>query len=416
MKQRLIKKSKIMSRTKILILVLLTVFIGFGTSCSNESGEYPAIKRGDFVQTITETGELAAVNVKGFSMPRFGRYWYEMKITGLIDHGTKVQAGDSLIQFDPAEVQKFIIERENEQETQQASLEKVIVEIANKKSDLNSNLMSEQASFNLKKLELEQFRFESDKTKRIKELEFKQAEIRLNKVKRSIELYEIISKNDLTIQQLRVQRTQEQIKTAYEVLPELTIRTPIPGIFQVANSRRSRNELLKIGDEVYYGSRLGNVPDLTWMKVKTVINEADILKVKVGQKVNVRLDALHDVVFQGEVSYISKLCRPIEWESRQKVFDVEVKILVSDERLKPGMTVSCEYFCSQLENVLYAPLDCVEKVGTDHFIYLKKGNGFEKHKVDVGPSNNSNIVLKGDFKNGQKIVKVDQVLNPKTVE
>jgi HlyD family secretion protein len=29
--------------------------------------------------------------------------------------------------------------------------------------------------------------------------------------------------------------------------------------------------------------------------------------------------------------------------SRQKVFDVEVNVLKSDARLKPGMTVSCEF-------------------------------------------------------------------------
>jgi hypothetical protein len=55
------------------------------------------------------------------------------------------------------------------------------------------------------------------------------------------------------------------------------------------------------------------------------------------------LDALPKVAFEGEVIYIGKLCRPKERNSRQKVFDVEVKILKPDDRLKPGMTVSCEF-------------------------------------------------------------------------
>ncbi|MBV5343024.1 hypothetical protein JZU68_05250, partial [bacterium] len=69
----------------------------------------------------------------------------------------------------------------------------------------------------------------------------------------------------------------------------------------------------------------------------------DFLHVKLGQKVKVRLDALPKVVFNGEVSHVGKLCRLKDEKSKQKVFDVEVKMLVSDERLKPGMTVSCEY-------------------------------------------------------------------------
>ena len=79
------------------------------------------------------------------------------------------------------------------------------------------------------------------------------------------------------------------------------------------------------------------------MKVNTTISENDFMKIAVGQKVTVRLDALPKVEFEGEIMYVGKLCRLKENKSKQKVFDVEVKILKSDERLKPGMTVSCEY-------------------------------------------------------------------------
>ena len=88
---------------------------------------------------------------------------------------------------------------------------------------------------------------------------------------------------------------------------------------------------------------MGNVPDLTWMKVNSAIGERDFLKIHKGQKVIVRLDALPKISFDGEVTYIGRLCHLKDEKSKQKVFDVEVKMLKSDERLKPGMTVSCEY-------------------------------------------------------------------------
>ena len=389
-------------------LLALMVILSIVSSCSKAPSSGYRIEHGDFAQSITETGELAAVNAKAFIMPRYGRYWYEMKIIGLLDHGSSVKAGDSIIQLDPTEVKKFIIDRENQLETQRANLEKIIVEIANRKSDLNSSLRSQQASFNLKKLELEQYRFESDKTKSIKQLEFIQAQIRLEKVKQSLEFYEVISQNQLRIQQIQVARLEQDVQNAYDVLPDLTIRTPIPGIFQIATKRRSR-DLLNIGDEVYMGTPLGSVPDLTWMKVKTVINEADFLKIEKGQTVNVRLDALPDVIFEGEVSFISKLCHPIEYNSRQKVFDIEVKILVSDERLKPGMTVSCEYVCTELKDVFYAPLSCIESINDQHFIYVQKGGNIKRQEVKVGPANNTSIVITGDIKKGQQLMPVNQI-------
>ena len=101
--------------------------------------------------------------------------------------------------------------------------------------------------------------------------------------------------------------------------------------------------MLKVGDEIYSGNNMGNVPALKWMKVNTTISENDFQKIANGQQVIVRLDALPKVEFEGEVMYIGKLCRIKEKKSKQKVFDVEVKISKPDERLKPGMTVSCEY-------------------------------------------------------------------------
>lgn len=394
-------------KAQINIYLLITMII-FATSCSKQNETEFTIKRGQFIQTITETGELAAVNATSFIMPRYGRYWYKMKIIGLLEHGSKVNSGDSVLQLDPSPIQKFIIEKEGDLEIQKGNLEKSIVQSNNRKSELKASLRTEQASFDLKKLELEQYRFESDVAKKIKELEFKQAEIRLNKVKRNIELNEIISENELDIQKIKVYRINEEVNNSYNVLTKLTVRTPIPGIFQVA-TRNRKGDFVKIGDELYVGNLLGTVPDLTWMKVRTVVNEADFMKVFIGQEVNVRLDALSDIPFKGQISYISKLCHPVDNKSRQKIFDVEVTIKVSDERLKPGMTVSCEYLCAQLNDVLSVPAQCVESIDGKHFIYLKKGANFEKMEVKAGPSNNAYVVIEGDFKKGQKLVPVSRV-------
>lgn len=291
---------------------------------------------------IVETGELAAIDSRSFVLPRFGRNWYQMKIIGIQKHGTAVKAGDSIIQLDPTEIKKYIIDRESDLETQKAAFQKMLVDQSNRRSDLESNMKNETAGFNLKKLELESSRFESDKTKKIKQLEFEQAKINFEKVKKVYELNKIGESSDLKIQRIRVERLKSEIKSAYDLLPKLVIRTPISGIFQVGRNRRT-GEMIKVGDEIYQGTNMGNVPDLTWMKVNTTVSENDFLRIYQGQKVLIRLDALPKVSFNGEVAYISKLCRQKEEKSKQKVFDVEVKVLKPDERLKPGMTVSCEF-------------------------------------------------------------------------
>jgi HlyD family secretion protein len=291
---------------------------------------------------IVETGELAAIDTRSFIMPMFGSYWYQMKIIGVLKHGSIVKAGDSIIQLDPSQIKKYIIERESDLATQMAVLEKLRVNQENKQQELASKLKTENASFNLKKLELESSRFESDRIRRIKELEFQQAKIELAKAKRLAFLSKKIDLNEMKIEQIKTKRLKDDIKFTTGLLPRLTIRTPISGIFQVGMNQRT-GELIKIGDEIYYGNNLGNVPDLKWMKATTSVSENDFMKIRIGQDVIVRLDAMPKVSFKAQVSSIGKLCHLKDEKSRQKVFDVDVKILKPDSRLKLGMTVSCEF-------------------------------------------------------------------------
>ncbi len=385
--------------------LVLTCFM---VSCIGNPFDSYKIQKGTFHQTIIETGELAAVDTKAFILPRYGDYWYEMKIIGLLDHGTEVKAGDSVIQLDPSEVKKVIIELESQLETEQGNLGKLLVNQSNRRTELETNLKNGLAAFNLKKLEMEYTQFESNQIRKTKELEFEQEKIALDKTKRAIEFNKIIEKNDLIIQKIQINQMKKNIKSAYDVLPKLTIRTPIPGIFQIARNRRNRSQL-KIGDEIYQGANMGNVPNLSKMKVETQVNEFDYEKIEVGQKVVVRLDALPDVSFDGEVSLIEKLCYRKDQKSKQKVFDVEVTILDQDERLKPGMTVSCEFFCKELKNVVYVPLNCIDTTKTGHCVYLKKGSGYIPVNVKVGPANNTQIVIYGDFKKGQRLVPLDEI-------
>ncbi|MDD4921101.1 MAG: efflux RND transporter periplasmic adaptor subunit [Bacteroidales bacterium] len=392
---------------KIQLLLMMPVVLAILVSCGGQPIKTFQIKKGPFRQTIVESGELAAIDTRSFVLPSYGRYWYQMKIIGLLDHGTEVKAGDSIIQLDPVDVKKYIINVETDLAAQKASLQKLIVNQDTKLNQMESNLKSEQASFDLRKLEMESSRFESERIRKIKELEFRQAKITLSKAEKNFKFNKIIASNELKIQKIRVKQAEKEVRSAYAVLPKLTIRTPISGIFQVAKSRNSNN-MIKIGDQIFQGNNMGNVPNLTWMKVNTTVNENDFYKLSIGQKVEVRLDAVAKLKFKGEVISIGKLCHLKEAKSRQRVFDVEVKLLVSDHRLKPGMTVSCEFYCKELPNVTYIPLNCVENTESGNFIYLKKEGDFLRTEVETGPANNTHIVIRGGYKEGQEVAPVNQ--------
>ncbi len=321
---------------KTTLLLLLVLFSFY--SCKN------LIEKSDKEQKserIVETGELQAVETYSFILKRVGRYWYESKVVGLVKHGTLIEKGDSVIQFDVSEIQKMIVDSEDRLKNSLAQLEKLKINQKTELFNLENQLKSETSNFELKKLDLESSRFEAEKIKKIKALEFEQAKIRFEQVKHSVKLKKTVMRTDMQLQQETVQRLKQEIAETRTYLSKMTIRTPIAGIFQVGE--KWDGKAIKIGDVLYSGMVIGSVPNIEWMKVETQISELDFLKIKKGQKVTVRLDAMPEYEFKGVVSFISKFCYKKDEKSQQKVFNVEVKLLQSDSRLKPGMTVSCEF-------------------------------------------------------------------------
>ena len=325
----------------ILFIVHCSLFILFASCGKNGDGDTGNKESAGGI-AIIETGTLEAINNVLFILPRYSMYWYEMRIIGIAENGTIVNEGDSIIQVDPAEVNKMILERETNLETQIANFEKMQVTQSNQISDLESRIKNETATYNLKKNDLEASIFETERARAIKQLEFKQAELTLAKEKRKLELAKIVNENDAKIQDIRIRQLEDDLEQFIEILPTLTVRSTVSGVFQRGRNMRTGQPLIS-GDMAISGYSMGNVPELKWMRVTSFINENDFLKLHVGQKVIVRLDAMPELKFNGEVEYIGKLCRQKELNSKQKGFDVEVKMLEPDERLKPGMTVSCEF-------------------------------------------------------------------------
>jgi HlyD family secretion protein len=383
---------------------LLLLCLGlFACGRTDHGGEF-FIRKGDFDASLVETGELLAVNARSVIVPFIGwQYGWQFRITGMVEHGTHVKEGDSIAQLDPATVMKFIFEQENLLETEKANLNKLLVENENRIKGLEARLEEAQADYFLKKLELDKFEYESPRKKEIKQLEFQQAEINLERIRINIELEKKICENSLKIQKIKVSQIESNVSDAHLAIKKLTIMSPLDGIFQVSKSQIS-DQLYKVGDNTYQGAELALVPDLSRIKIRSTINETDIGKAKTGQKVIVRLEAYPDKPFTGKVSEIGKLSYKKDQKSSVKIFDFSILLNNSDPVLKPGMTVSCEVFYSELKDVFYVDNSCLKKVNGIYYLKMKVNKSWVERPVEIGPRNNNFTVIYGDFKEGTRLM------------
>jgi HlyD family secretion protein len=395
----------------IISLVAIAGFV-FLVSCSKTVDmKKHTIQQGDFQASLMETGDLQAVVATHIVMPFLGRrYGYRQKLTGLLEHGTEVEEGDSIIALDPSNILRFLVERENRLELEKAGYNKTLVQQSTQANQLRSQLDQQEASYNMEKLALDKSRFDSEKNKLIRELEFKKAEINLNKTIKSIEYNEKIAKLDRIIKETRVKQLENDTADSHAALNRLVLRSPNKGILQIEYNR-STQQLYKAGDESYPNRPLASIPDLRRMKVISSINEVDIDKVAIGQPVRVTLDAFPDLHFNGEVSMIGRLSHRKDRESNIKIFDLEAVIEENDnEILKPGMTVSCEIIYAELRDVFYVSNDCIIREDGQYFIHLSTRGNITKTPVEVGPRNNNQTVIYGDFTKGQEVIPKDRVL------
>lgn len=392
---------------RILLIPVLAILL---VSCGKNNRNVSTVMTGSFMQSVIETGELQAINASYITMPSISwQYGYQFKIIGLAEHGKIVHKGDSIIKLDPSSVYKYILEGEDKLENELAAANKQVVQSENNIQELNAQMKSEQAAYDLKKLEVERSNFDTDVKKKIKELEFQQATVKINKVKRNLELKPILDNYDRRIQRIRVIQRENDLKSAKETLKKFLVRSPLDGTFQVSVNQFTQNpQNWRLGDSPYQGQMIASIPDIAKMQAKTYINEAEIKKVRPGMKVIVRLDALPSVPFNGTITLISKICLP---RDREKVFNVVVEISESDLRLKPGMTVNCEYILYETENDMYVPNNCLLRENGHSYIFLKRGGSTLKTEVQSGASNSYYTTIKGDVKPGQKLVPFESVLN-----
>lgn len=149
------------------------------------------------------------------------------------------------------------------------------------------------------------------------------------------------------------------------------------------------------------------LPDLSRMQVKVQVNEMDISKIKLEQSVVVTLDAYPDTTFAGHVTEVATLARTKDRESRVKVFDTLAHLDGSDEKLMPGMTISCEIVVERLPDTLFVPLEAVFRKDKETIVYLKDGGDFIERVISAGLENDNYTLVAEGLKEGDHVALTD---------
>jgi HlyD family secretion protein len=403
---------KNLGKRKIAVIIICIIAVGIfaAVNLSGSSAKISTfkVKKGDFVIDIVTSGEIQASKSVSVSVPP--DTWGDTRIVSLIPDGTHVKEGDLLVKFDTSETEDRVKSRQNDLDNALADLSSIKANIESTKKQMENSYLTQTYSYEQSKLRYEQMKYEAEARKREQELEFKKAEIALQQSKEQIESQKIIDDANLKKSTLRVKQCEINLDRAKRQLESLSLKAPKAGMVVLQKIYSTNGlEKVKIGDSPWRGMELVSIPDMSTMLVKTTVNETDISRIEKDQRVIITLDAIEGPSFYGKITSVATLARNQEG-SDAKVFDVEVTIDSTDERIKPGMTAQCKIITRSIPGVISIPLECVFDKQDTTIVYVK-GRGFDDRKVKIGQKNSDYVIILEGVKAGDEVALRDPTVD-----
>lgn len=213
---------------------------------------------------------------------------------------------------------------------------------------------------------------------------------------------------------LALEEAQNNLENRKKALEDYTIKSPISGTI-ITKTYKAGDKL----DSASGKTTLCTIYDLSYLTMELSVDELDISKVRVGQKVTVKADAVEGKTFTGEVTKVN-----ISGTTTNGVTAYPVTVKITEtEGLMPGMNVTAEIVVESVKNVLAVPVDAISrgnkvlvckdasKLKTSDgstLITDKSGipQGFEYVNVTLGVNNKEYIQITSGLKEGDTIAVV----------
>jgi RND family efflux transporter MFP subunit len=388
------------------LLILATVaWYAWPSSTSAAEAVLTApVKSGEFKVLVTTTGELRARKFVQVSGPAGAQsvQVYQTKIGSIVPEGSLVKEGDVIAELDRQPVATKIADVTLTLQKAQADFTTAQLDSALNLAQAREDVRTAEFALEEKKLAREQAKYEAPTIKRQAEIDYEKAQRALEQSRRNL-----LTKTKQAIAKMSsvgadLGRQQNNLKSLEAVRDQFSVRAPAPGM--VIYVREWNGKKKGVGSMWNaWDATVATLPDLTQMESETYVNEVDVRKLALGQKVQISLDADPTKKLSGTVTHIANVGeqRP---NQDSKVFEVKIEIATSDTTLRPGMTTANAIETASIKNVLSVPLEAVVTEGGYSYVFKKDGRSVVKQMVETGAMNDNEIVVRRGVEAGDRVL------------
>lgn len=165
------------------------------------------------------------------------------------------------------------------------------------------------------------------------------------------------SESDLASSRAQLSSAAISVDKAKYNMEQATLLSPIDGVISMLNYKRG-DTILDSSDSKTFVTIINN----DTLFIEANIEEADISKLKVGDKAQVTFDAVDGVNLNGEISFISLTSET----SSNGIVTYLVRVLLTNtgnSQVREGMTAAIDFVTAEAAGVLVAPVQAVHNIG-----------------------------------------------------
>jgi multidrug resistance efflux pump len=385
------------------VVVAVANALESGSPVASRRAPMARVTRGTFRPDVWTAGELKATRVVSLAAPSAGG---GLRLIRLVETGTPVEAGDVVMEFDPAE-QQFALEQAL---TELAEAEQTVIQ---RKADIEARTAQDEvallnARYLVRRAELDMRMPE----RLLPANDVKKRALTLEEMKRRLAQteHDMVSQRKTREAALAVveegrNRSQINADRAKGIIESLVVRAPISGLVLVKENRDATGGVFfsgmslpefRAGDTVAPGRSILDVSDPADMEITARVNEQERTTLVVGQAATVRADALPGVPLAARITALSGVAlRSREQAGPLRQFEVVLRLDAADARLRPGTTVRVTIAGKEVSNVLTVPRQAVFQQDGRSIVYLRTFDGYEPKTVKVVGQSESRTAIEG---------------------
>jgi hypothetical protein len=183
-----------------------------------------------------------------------------------------------------------------------------------------------------------------------------------------------------------------KVEIAEKGLRSLRITAPHDGLLVL--ERNWRGEVPFVGDTLWPGQKIAELPDLSQLEARVFVLEADGAGLKAGQKARLAIEGRPGEEHEATVTRVEPLAKTRDYQSPVKYFEATLSLARTDPSfMKPGQKVRAIVRLEEATDVIAIPRGAVFEKDGKRVVYRRGRDGFVPVEIAIGRQSISRVVL-----------------------